>query len=189
MSGTGQSPVEKYAALRRNVAHRCEEIGELEHGELEFNRVYDELVRTTHQLVAAGERLPAEVAALRAAEAEPDRLLSERIVRWSWGSQTAAAVVLVGLVVFIPSWSAGWLALLIPHTAALVAGCRMRVPTAMHDARRIGAYLLHGVCALMILLVAGVLSMWIIIGIVIGWVVVAGASLADEGATGTGARR
>ncbi|SFT23829.1 hypothetical protein SAMN05444716_1212 [Streptomyces harbinensis] len=64
-------PVEKYAGLRRQAADRCEEMGEL--------------VQTTHPFVAAGERLQAEVAVLRAAEAEPDRLLSERIVRCSCG--------------------------------------------------------------------------------------------------------
>ncbi|MDH2390612.1 hypothetical protein QCN29_17800 [Streptomyces sp. HNM0663] len=61
MSSVGQIRSE-YAGLQQQIAGYCEEIEELEPGELEFNRLYDQLVRSTRQLVAAHAELPAKLA-------------------------------------------------------------------------------------------------------------------------------
>ncbi|MCZ7430137.1 hypothetical protein [Streptomyces sp. WMMC1477] len=165
----------EYAGLQQQIAGYCEEIEDLEQGELEFNRVYDQLVRSTRQLVAADAELPAKLA-------EPGRHLSERVVRWSWRGQAALGAMLAVVAAVPASWSpsAWWLLLIIPHTAAALAGSRIRVPARGHMDLRAAAIVLHPVCALVIAIVTGLVSAWWILAVAVGWVVVGGLTMDDK---------
>lgn len=166
----------EYSGLQKQIAGHCEQIEDLEPGELEFNRVYDQLVRSTRRLVALGADLPAKLA-------EPGRYLSERIVRWSWRGQAAAGAALAVLVLIPVGWSpsAWWLLLLIPHTLAALAGGGMNVPAKDHMALRALAIALHLVCAVVIVAVLGVISPWWTIAAVVGWLIIGGIALDKAG--------
>jgi hypothetical protein len=168
MSNQGDVAAE-YGRLQKQVADSCGEIEDLEPGELEFNRVYDELVRSTQRLVALDAELPERMA-------EPGRWLSERIVRWSWWGQAAVAVALAVLVL-VADWSLWWLLLVIPHLVATLAGCWQKVTARQHLQRRHLAFGLHAIGVLTILVVTGALSAWFTILTIIGWVVLGGAAL------------
>ncbi|GAA4658653.1 hypothetical protein GCM10023347_07440 [Streptomyces chumphonensis] len=165
----------EYGELQQQIAGYCEEIEDLEQGELEFNRVYDQLVRSTRQLVAAHSGLPAKLA-------EPGRHLSERIVRWSWRSQAALGAALAVVTAVPAAWSpsAWWLLLIIPHTAAALAGSRIRVPADGHRELRAAAIALHPVCALVVAIVTGLVSAWWILAAAVGWLVVGGLTMDDK---------
>lgn len=178
--GGAMSSVEQirseYAGLQKQIAGHCQQIEDLEPGELEFNRVYDQLVRSTKQLVALDADLPAKLA-------EPGRYLSGRIVRWSWRGQAAAGAALAVLAVVPVGWSpsAWWLLLLIPHTLAALAGGGMNVPAKDHMELRVLAIALHLVCAVVIVVAVGVISPWWTIAAVVGWLIVGGIALGKAG--------
>ncbi|WP_149563174.1 MULTISPECIES: hypothetical protein [Streptomyces] len=157
----------EYAGLQQQIAGYCEAIEDLEPGELEFNRVYDQLVRSTRQLVAADAELPAKLA-------EPGRQLSERIVRWSWRSQAVLGAAMVVMVAIPAVWSpsAWWLLLVLPHAVAVLAGIRVPVPARSHIDLRAAAIVLHPVGALVVAVVTGLIAAWWIVAVAVGWLVV-----------------
>ena len=168
MSDSARDVQAEYDTLQRQIAGNCDEIEDLEPGELEFNRVYDQLVRSTQRLIALDGELPTRLA-------EPGRWLSQRIVRWSWPGQAAVATVL-GVLVVVADWSLWWLPLLIPHLLATLAGCRQNVTAEQHLERRYLAYGLNAIGLLIVLMVTGVLSAWLTILVIIGWLIVAGGT-------------
>jgi hypothetical protein len=168
---------DQHRAMVQDLSARHARLKQLAPGDAAFDEQYEELVAHAAHLLEFEGLLPNRLA-------EPQRQRSEQIVKWSWRAQTAVAVALIAAV-FVLGHTAWWLVLLIPHLLATMAGWRIKVTMAGHKQQRAVALGLHALCLLVAVVVLGVLSAWWIIAIVIGWVVVGGAS---EGNTQQGAK-
>lgn len=166
----------EYAGLQQRIAGYCEAIEDLTPGELEFNRVYDQLVRSTRQLGASDAELSAKLA-------EPGRQQSEGIVRRSWSSQAVLHAAMAVMVAIPAAWSPSewWLLLVLPHTVAVLAGTRMPVPAHSHNLRA-AAIVLHPAGALVAAVVTGLIAPWWIVAVAAGWLFV-GALTMDKAGT------
>lgn len=126
------------------------------------------MVQGAEELLAFEQTLPTLLA-------EPQRLRSAKIVRWSWRGQTAASTALITAVLVLDR-TAWWLLLLIPHLLATLLGWSIQMTVQQHKQQRGIAVALHALCLLVILVALGVLSAWWIIAVLIGWALIGGAS-------------
>jgi hypothetical protein len=162
---------EQHQNLTRDLAGRYARLKAAGPEDAGFDEQYADVVERAERLLAFEEQLPAKLA-------EPQRLRSAKIVRWSWRAQTGVAGALI-VAVFALGHTGWWLLLLIPHLVGTLLGWPITV-SARHRQQRAAAMALHGQGALVGLVVLSVLSAWWIIAIVLGWVFVAGA-FEDQG--------
>ena len=135
---------------------------------------FEALVEHARTLLAFEQQLPARLA-------EPQRLRSERIIFWSWRVQSGVAAALIAAVLLF-GHTAWWLALVVPHLLATLAGWSLKATPKEHRDRRGAAIGLHFVGVLFVLVVLGVLSAWFTIAVLVGWAVVFGGSTDEQGA-------
>ncbi|MFC5156388.1 hypothetical protein [Streptomyces amakusaensis] len=181
MGSTEQQIEEQLAQLQQKVGACRAEVLKHDVDDDRFAVEYARLVNSISKLVEFEKTIPERLA-------EPERRRSERIVMWSWRGQAAIGAVLIALV-FVLDRSAWWLVLLVPHFAGTVAGCFQKVGVEQHSDRRFGAVALHVVALLMALISLSVISRWFIIAAVLGWMLVAGATVDSTDADPKEARR
>ncbi|MFE9291951.1 hypothetical protein [Streptomyces olivaceus] len=128
MGSTEQQIEEQLAQLQQQVGARRAEVLQHDVDDDRFAVEYARLVNSSSELVEFEKTIPERLA-------EPARRRSERIVTWSWRSETAVGVVLIALV-FILDRSSWWLVLLVPHFAGTVAGCFQKVDAEQHRDRQ-----------------------------------------------------
>ncbi len=168
MAATERDLHEQHRAMTSDLAARHARVKELDFDDAEFDGQYTAMVQGAEELLAFEQTLPTRLA-------EPQRLRSAKIVRWSWRGQTAVAIALITVVVL--DRTAWWLLLLIPHLLATLLGWSIKVTLQQHKQQRGIAFALHALCVLVILVALGVLSAWWwIIAVLIGWALIGGAS-------------
>ncbi|MER5586519.1 hypothetical protein ABT090_33430 [Streptomyces asoensis] len=155
----------EYGQLQQQLLARHTEVARYETGDEDFGTGYARLLQAADELLAFEETIPARLA-------EPERQLSERIVRMSWLGQRAIAVALI-VVTFALDHSAWWLVVLIPHLIATLSFTPRKVTDRDHRFYRHLAIGLHLECLLVALITLSVISLWLVILAVIGWVVLA----------------
>ncbi|MGP3777136.1 hypothetical protein ACTWJ8_40510 (plasmid) [Streptomyces sp. SDT5-1] len=153
----------EYVQLQRTVKDRHADLAGHTVGDEEFASRYGALLEATDALLESERTLPSRLA-------EPDRQLSERIVRCSWLGQVAVAIVLAVLV-FALDRSAWWLVVLVPHTIALLAFSFQKVTEKNHRFYRHLTIGLHMECVLVALIVLSVISAWFLVLAIFGWLV------------------
>ncbi|MFF5170544.1 hypothetical protein ACFY25_33425 [[Kitasatospora] papulosa] len=134
------------------------------------DEAFDVLMERAQALMAYEQKMPALLA-------EPQRLRSQKVIFWSWRAQSAVAIALI-IVFRLLGYSDGWYALVVPHLVGTFCGWRLDATVKNHLARRNASIALHVVGALLVLIVLGVLSPWLIVAFLIGWAVV-GTAVAD----------
>ncbi|MDX3697639.1 hypothetical protein PV726_47175 [Streptomyces europaeiscabiei] len=162
---------EQHRTMKTDLTAQHARVKELDPGDAEFDSQYTAMVQRAQELLAYEQTLPARLA-------EPQRLRSEQIVRWSWRGQTAVALALI-TVVLASDRTVWWLLLLIPHLLATLLGWTIKGIVQQHKQQRGIAFALHALCLLMILVVVGVLPTWWIIAVLIAWALI-GAASADS---------
>ncbi|MEU3290323.1 hypothetical protein [Streptomyces longwoodensis] len=167
MAATQRDLHEQHRAMTSDLAARHARVKELDVDDLEFDGHYTAMVQGAEELLAFEQMLPTRLA-------EPQRLRSAKIVRWSWRGQTAVAIALITAVLVLDR-TAWWLVLLIPHLLATLLGWSIKVTAQQHKQQRGIAFALHALCVLVILVALGVLSAWWIIAVLIGWAFIGGA--------------
>ncbi|MFF7449808.1 MULTISPECIES: hypothetical protein [unclassified Streptomyces] len=167
MAATERDLHEQHRAMTSDLASRHARVKELDVDDAEFDGQYTAMVQGAAELLAFEQTLPTRLA-------EPQRLRSAKIVRWSWRGQTAVSIALItaDLVLDRTAW---WLLLLIPHVLATLLGWSIKVTVQQHKQQRGIAFALHALCVLVILVALGVLSAWWIIAVLIGWALIGGA--------------
>ncbi|MFH9016630.1 hypothetical protein ACH4C6_35760 [Streptomyces sp. NPDC017943] len=153
--------------MTSDLAARHARVKELDFDDAEFDGQYTAMVQRAEELLAFEQTLPTRLA-------EPQRLRSAKIVRWSWRGQTAVSITLITAVLVLDR-TAWWLLLLIPHVLATLLGWSIKVTVQQHKQQRVIAFALHALCVLVILVALGVLSAWWIIAVLIGWALIGGA--------------
>ncbi|MGW2563373.1 hypothetical protein ACWCXB_29935 [Streptomyces sp. NPDC001514] len=110
------------------------------------------LEKAVDALLAYEQRIPA----LRE---EPHRALSQRIVSWTVGAQSAGTV-LVGLAV-IPGWvGMGWLILLVVHLLTVLSCWAQQITADRHRTQRYAALAVNALGALAGVLAFSLISAW-----------------------------
>ncbi|MFJ9634956.1 hypothetical protein ACIRU8_45425 [Streptomyces sp. NPDC101175] len=180
MGGTEQELGEQYKRLQDTVSERRADALQHAPRDEQFALEYARLVEAAGRLLDFEKALPARLT-------EPARRLSQRIVRWCWAGQAVVAAALIA-VVLASDRSGWWLVLLVPHLAATVAGVFQTVDADGHLVRRKVAIALHAVGALVVLVSLRVISMWFLIGILIGWAFIWGALLDEKETSAKGAK-
>ncbi|MEU6762739.1 hypothetical protein ABZ916_09460 [Streptomyces sp. NPDC046853] len=179
--GTSRQELEaEHAQLKQLLQNRHADVVRHDANDEEFAHAYELLLAAADGLLAFERDLPQR-------RAEPERQLSERIVRASWWGQTAVGVVLIVTVLLLDR-SVGWLFILVPHTLGVLAGATQKVTMANHRARRRLAIGLHLECALVAVVALHLISLWFVILALGGWFVLAGGILSDEPAKKDGVR-
>ncbi|KOV62964.1 hypothetical protein ADL00_23725 [Streptomyces sp. AS58] len=169
MAATERDLHEQHRAMTSDLAARHARVKELDVDDAEFDGQYTAMVQGAEELLAFEQTLPTRLA-------EPQRLRSAKIVRWSWRGQTAVSIALITAVAVLDR-TAWWLLLLIPHLLATLLGWSIKVTVQQHKQQRGIAFALHALCVLVILVALGVLSTWWwIIAVIIGWALIGGAS-------------
>ncbi|WLQ53941.1 hypothetical protein P8A21_40500 (plasmid) [Streptomyces poriferorum] len=111
--------------------------------------------------------------------AEPQRLRSEKIVFCSWRAQSAVAAALMGAALLLGH--SGWW-LLVPHLVATFCGWQLKVTLMDHLDRRFASLGLHVVAILLALVALGVISVWFLVAVLVGWALVGGLASDNKGA-------
>ncbi|MDI3408364.1 hypothetical protein [Streptomyces cavernicola] len=161
----------RHAELQRQIRDLHTQVAVSGPDDDEYDEKYARLVEVTGELLDFEQEMPALLA-------EPARASSERVVLWSWRGQAVVAAVLVALV-FVLDRTWWWTLLLVPHFVGTVVGSLQKVRTEGHRALRHTAMGLHVLAVLVALLFFGLLSMWFLIAIIIGWLLV-GSSLIED---------
>jgi hypothetical protein len=138
------------------------------------DEAFDVLMERAQTLMAYEKQMPALLA-------EPERARSQKVIFWSWRSQSAVAIALV-IVFRLLGYSDGWYALVVPHLVGTFCGWPLKATVKNHLARRNASIGLHVLGALLVLIVLGVLSPWFIVALLIGWAVVGTAAADGQGA-------
>jgi hypothetical protein len=165
---------EAHRNLTRALADQHAHVVALAPGDAETDDAFETLVEHAQTLLAFEQQLPARLA-------EPQRLRSQKIIFWSWRIQSAVAVALTAAV-FLLGHTAWWLVLIIPHVLATFAGWSLKATPKEHGARRKAAIGLHLLGVLLVLVVLSVVSAWFIIAVLVGWAVVGGVCMDEQGA-------
>lgn len=169
----------EHAQLRQRLGARHAKVVQREAGGEDFMAEYARLLHAADKLLAFEQTLPAKLA-------EPERQVSERIVRTSWFGQAAISVALIVLV-FALDHSAWWLVVLVPHTIAILSFAFQKVTAKNHRFYRHLTIGLHLECTLIVLIALSVISLWFVILAIIGWIVLGVA--ASEGPGDTAAKK
>ncbi|MFB7454958.1 hypothetical protein [Streptomyces sp. NPDC056194] len=180
MSSAEQEVTRQFAKLQQRVGDRRAQVLSASSDKDALESGYAELLRAVDELVEFDKTVPARLA-------EPARLLSEQIVRWSWGVQAAVAAVLIVLV-FILDLSGGWLVVLVPHLLATLSGYFQKVSSDDHMTRRFATIALHAAGLLVALVTLGVISLWFLVLVLVIWVPLFG-TFADDSTMQKGAGR
>ncbi|MGW7095476.1 hypothetical protein [Streptomyces sp. NPDC054874] len=155
----------EYRQLQQRLLTRHRETARYEAGDENFGAEYARLLQAADELLAFEKTIPAKLA-------EPERQLSERIVRMSWLGQTAVALALIVLT-FALGHSAWWLVVLVPHCIATLSLSFQKVTHKNHRFYRHLTIGLHLECLLVALITLSVISLWFVILAIIGWLVLA----------------
>jgi hypothetical protein len=166
---------EQHQNLMAELTAQHVHVNALDPGDAGFGAQYTLMTERLEEVLAFEEALPGRLA-------EPRRLRSEKIVRWSWRGQTAVAVALIAAV-FVFGRSAWWLILLVPHLGVTLLSWDTKV-TLHNQHKQVGvAAGLHALGVLVALVALGVLSAWWSIAVMAGWALtVARAEPAQQGA-------
>ncbi|MFF9142989.1 hypothetical protein ACF09G_36215 [Streptomyces albogriseolus] len=175
MAETERELHEQHQNITRDLAERHARLTALDPEDDAFDEQYTTLMQRAEQLLTFEQQLPAKLA-------EPQRLRSAQIIRWSWRAQTgvAAALVITVLALGHTGW---WLLLLIPHLLATLAGWSIKVTAKKHKKQRGIAIALHAQGVLVSIVALGVIPAWWILGTLAGWALIGGASADETGAT------
>lgn len=166
---------EAHRSLTRALADQHERtVASASGGDMVTDEAFEELVERAQALLTFEEQLPGRLA-------EPQRLRSQKVIFWSWRIQSGLALALIAAV-FLTGHTLWWLLLILPHLAATFAGWSLKATPKEHQARRKAAIGLHAVGVLFVLVVLGVVSAWFITAVLVGWAVVGGACLDEQGA-------
>ncbi|MFI8930637.1 hypothetical protein ACIG3E_23535 [Streptomyces sp. NPDC053474] len=180
-SGTKASIGQRHAQLQQQIRALHAAVAACDPDDDAYAGEYERLVEATRDLLAFEQQMPELLA-------EPERAVSERIVRWSWRGQAVLAAALVACV-FVLDCTWWWLLLLLPYLAGTVAGSFQTIRVTGHRSRRNAAIALHAVAVLVVLLFFGLLPMWLLAVIIPGWLGVAVTSSEDPGNTGPKGQR
>ncbi|MFE2584567.1 hypothetical protein [Streptomyces sp. NPDC059378] len=153
----------EYRQLQERLLTRHGEATRHEAGDEDFGTEYARLLQAADELLAFEKTIPAKLA-------EPERQLSERIVRISWLGQTAVALALIVLT-FALDHSAWWLVVLVPHLIATLSFSFQKVTDKDHRFYRHLTIGLHLECLMVALITLSVISLWFVILAIIGWLV------------------
>ncbi|MFF7651743.1 hypothetical protein ACFZCY_18585 [Streptomyces sp. NPDC007983] len=177
MDSTEQKLDQQFAQLQHHVGACHAEVLKCSTDDDQFEVEYERLVEAADELVEFEKTIPERIA-------EPKRKRSERIVVWSWRGQAGVGAGLIALT-FAWDRSFGWLFLLVPHFVGTMAGCfHQKVDADRHLHCRKVAVGLHVVAVLVALVSLSLISLWFLPAIILGWMVVLGASMEDSETSG-----
>ncbi|MFB6945642.1 hypothetical protein ACFWGL_36425 [Streptomyces sp. NPDC060286] len=161
---------QQHEKLVRALADQHARTAAQDHGDGVPDEAFDVLVERAQTLMSYETQMPALLA-------EPERVRSQKVIFWSWRAQSAVAIALI-IAFRLLGYSDWWYALVVPHLVATFCGWRLEATVKNHLAWRNASIGLHVVGALLALIVLGVLSLWFIVALLIGWAIV-GTTVAD----------